>query len=616
MNDDRIQSADGDISLKTSSDVFRTGVWDKDDIVSPDGIEWHRERFLEAANEIYELTQNFSPETSDDVFRTLLRRINEFYDSGNRYKAWHEVAMFEDGTEETINDNEEASNLFDDAEKKLLTFKDAFSSLTEIEAQHFIEIAGLDAAWLEKIREKKTYQLSHERENHYVQVKQNVITRAISEYQKIISALKVTFRGAEYTYGEMVQFIISDDRETRREAALSMEEAIAGASKDLFEQYKIIVKALYEESVERGLGSPLGLALIEDRVPESAATALLAAIQGNFDIYHGYLARKAQLLGIENIATFDLSAPIKSKDTDNVKGLDYHELITATIAAMQAFHPRFAAHMEECLKSNHILSKREEGTSPQPGEWAFPISPNVVPYALFIVSDETKIGAGHIRAISHELGHVGHFGAKKELTPLSYHDSRWTVEVASLLSEILTAEYLQQTNPSLAREVLAAQIDSLLVNVFKAGSLAMQEVELHRLIAEEGGEYEDFYTKLKSLTVTMYGEDVEVTPESHLRYLMTQQLIATPMQVISYPAGALTALAIYNEYKVAQEKGEGNIFAERVMSALSAGGSITPSEFLKIIQGDEEEDSLKLTSEEFWMKGLNALRDIIERMDS
>ncbi|MDD3866519.1 MAG: M3 family metallopeptidase, partial [Eubacteriales bacterium] len=239
-----------------------------------------------------------------------------------------------------------------------------------------------------------------------------------------------------------------------------------------------------------------------------------------------------------------------------VLGQDYHDLV------MQAYDQRWV----------DFASNKGKSTG------GFCSSPYQL-HGYILLSWTGRLS--EVFTLAHELGHAAHFALNQQHQPyLATEPSLYLVEAPSTCNEMLLSQDLlsQNDDPRFQRWVLASMIQNTYFHNFVTHLLeAAYQREVYQL-ADQG----EFLTatvlnKIKrDVLEKFWGDSVEITEGAELTW-MRQPHYYMGLYSYTYSAGLTIATAASQRIRR-----EGEPAVEDWLTALRAGGSVSPVEFARL----------------------------------
>ncbi|MCD1259853.1 M3 family oligoendopeptidase [Paenibacillus athensensis] len=143
-----------------------------------------------------------------------------------------------------------------------------------------------------------------------------------------------------------------------------------------------------------------------------------------------YLQRKAQLLGVERLAWFDVDAPLG----DASRKIDYDEGAALIIEQFRRFSPRMADFAVRAFDNRWIEAEDRPGKRPGGFCTSFPVAGET---RIFMTYGGT---ADNVATLAHELGHGYHQDVMNDMPALAQEYAMNVAETASTFAEMILAD--------------------------------------------------------------------------------------------------------------------------------------------------------------------------------
>ncbi|MFI5276629.1 MAG: M3 family oligoendopeptidase [Ktedonobacterales bacterium] len=201
-------------------------------------------------------------------------------------------------------------------------------------------------------------------------------------------------------------------------------------------------------SRKRGWPSALDAALLDARIDRATLDAMLTAARESFPDWRRYLRAKAQALGVERLAWYDLFAPVggSGRPWTFAEGADF---VTQRFGA---YSPRLSAFAARAFEQRWIDAEPRPGK--EDGAFCMPIW-----------RDESRVLANFkpsfdgVSTIAHELGHGYHNMLISSRAMLQRETPMTLAETASIFCEtIIQHAALADAQPSEQIELLEAAL--------------------------------------------------------------------------------------------------------------------------------------------------------------
>ena len=379
-------------------------------------------------------------------------------------------------------------------------------------------------------------------------------------------------------------------RERRQEAAAAVTRALEpGLRTRAFVFNTLLVDKSTDDRL-RSYRHWLAARNLDNEASDESVAALVAAVQGRYELARRWYRLKAKLLGIERLADYDRMAPL-APDEEHVEWPTARALV---LDAYGAFSPVLADLVTRFFEEHWIDAP--PGRGKRGGAFCAYTVPSVHPYVLLNFTGRRR----DVLVLAHELGHGVHAalaarqGIFQQGTPLTL------AETASVFGEALTFSRLLESSPTPAARLalLAENIEGAIATVFRQVAMNRFEDRVHTARREEGELSVERFGELWAQTQSdLLGDAVEVTDDYRCWWSYIPHFINTPGYVYAYAYGQLLALSVYERYEQS-----GAELVPRYLELLAAGGSLEPQELGRIVGVD-------LADPGFWEAGL----DLVER---
>ena len=277
-------------------------------------------------------------------------------------------------------------------------------------------------------------------------------------FGELMAALRVDLDGEPAVLDVALSRLLDPERDARRRVAEAISQALEPGLRTRGFIYNTLI---YDKSVDDRLrGYPHWLAArnLANEASDESVMALIEAVRGRFDIPQRWYRLKAELLGVDQLADFDRSAPLMAHDTS----FSYAEARELVLDTYGSFSPQAGEITRRFFDERWI----DAPTRPNKRGGAFCAYtvPSVHPYVMLNYTARR----GDVLVMAHELGHGLHAalaqpqGVFHQSTPLTL------AETASVFGEALTlGRMLEVTSDDGARlGLLAEQIDRSIATVF------------------------------------------------------------------------------------------------------------------------------------------------------
>ena len=151
-------------------------------------------------------------------------------------------------------------------------------------------------------------------------------------------------------------------------------------------------------NARRGWGSPLERSIFQSRIDSEILSALIATLEEAVPLFRSYLKKKAELLGLENLAFYDLFAPVGK----SAKRYSYEDAQAFIVEHFSRFSEAMGKFAQNAFEKNWIDPEPRKGKVGGAYDTSFPVAKESRILSNF---DYTYSG---VSTIAHELGHAYH----------------------------------------------------------------------------------------------------------------------------------------------------------------------------------------------------------------
>ena len=414
-----------------------------------------------------------------------------------------------------------------------------------------------------------------ENEEKLMSMAQSPLSQFQSAFSKIdnvdvqLGSVKVDGRKVKLTHGTYAQLLQNPDQNVRKAAFTTYYKGYENLLNTLTAVYAGSVKSDVFSATARGYKSCLEAAMFNENVPECVYTNLIESVDKNCKYVHDYVAYRKTALGVERLNMYDMYVPIVEGADMSLPFEEAFNLVKKGLAVMGDEYAGLLqkAHDERWMDVYETENKRSGAYS-----WG---SYSTKPFVLLNYSATIH----DIFTIAHELGHSMHSYYSNHTQPYSKAGyAIFVAEVASTVNEVLLLKYLlgTTTDKKMKKYLLSYYLDMFRTTLFRQTMFAEFEKISHDM--EQKGKpltpksLSDAYMKLNK---KYYGPAV-----THNKQIATEWAriphFYNAFYVYKYATGITSAVNIANSIL------KDNSFVAQYKKFLSAGGSDSPYEILKI----------------------------------
>lgn len=319
----------------------------------------------------------------------------------------------------------------------------------------------------------------------------------------------------DLTYGSIIDQGGNEVQLSKGRLQLLLENKDRRVRKDAYETFSAAYKShvntlasLYSGSVRgdvfyaraHGFESARQAALFDDMVPESVYDSLIEAVREARPAIERYLAMRARLLGVDQLAIYDLYVPLAPQPE---RTFEIPEAVDTVLRGVEPLGPDYVNDLRSLINQRVIDWHETEGKRSgaySSGAYGAP------PVMLMNWNGSTD----HVFTLAHEAGHAMHSFYADRAQPFHYAGYPiFTAEIASTVNEVfLTWQLLSETPESEPAErfaILNRFIDAIWGTLVRQTMFAEFEHRIHAIV-ESGqpltsaaisqlyGELNDVYT--------------------------------------------------------------------------------------------------------------------------
>lgn len=343
----------------------------------------------------------------------------------------------------------------------------------------------------------------------------------------------------------------------------------------------------------RGWESILKEPLSYNRMSEATLNAMWEAAKGARPTLTKFMQRKAQMLGLEQMAWYDRSAPL----FQTTRKVSYDEAAKFIVEQFEKFSPRMSQFAAKAFNSRWI--EVEDRPNKMPGGFmtAFPLHEESRIFMTF------SGDAGGIGTLAHELGHAYHSEVMWDLPPMTQDYAMNVAETASTFAELIVSsaaiEHAQSREEKL--ELLNNRIDDACAYLMNIPARFYFEKAFYAERAKGPVSVE----RISELMATTLGEwyNGALSEYEPLFWASKGHFYGTyvPFYNFPYAFGYLFSAGIYQ-----QARKEGPAFEQRYVDLLRDTGRMTVEELAK------RHLDVDLTKPDFWVEATKLALDDTE----
>ncbi len=519
-----------------------------------------------------------------DTYSTLLYRINSLNDDVKSFFA--KINEFKVKIQE-----------------KLLFFDLELNKISDTKFEQLInspDLKNYNHA-LKFNRLKKPHQLS-EKEEQIILMKD--IT-GVTGFQNLYSEFKSSFlfdfeidgEIKKLTEAEVFSFMYQEDKDLRYKALQTIVSKYKKNEMIFTHIYNNILKNWDLESKRKNFEKPISRRNLENEVSDESVEVLGKVTTESYPIVEKYYNIKKNLLNLPELHISDIYCPVGQV----TRKFSYQEALLLIKDSVSKFYPKFRGIVEKMVELNHIDATPRKGKN----RGAFCAHGKQKQYGFVFVNFENTVSS--VSALAHELGHAFHaYYIQQNQNFMNIDISLVVAEIASVFNEILTFDYLMETDITKEEKILLLCnfIERNFSTSHRQNAFYRYEKVIHDLLEQKlptTQEYKNAFVKEIEL---MFGNSIVNINEEYANYcFVIPHFLSVPFYVYAYNMANLLVISIYQLYLEQKEE-----FVPKYLKLLSIGSSLSPEEMLAEI-------GINLNDPTFWEKGIKFLSDKIDELE-
>ncbi|MGO8672546.1 MAG: M3 family oligoendopeptidase [Capsulimonadaceae bacterium] len=450
--------------------------------------------------------------------------------------------------------------------------------------------------YIDTVRLYKDHMLS-EPEERLLEETANTGTRAWDRLFDEITANTVFRIGdTQLTQSEVLSRLYEPDREVRRTAAASFSEGLRSNSRTVSFIFNTLLQDKNMRDRVRRYTYPEQSRHLANELSRQTVDLVVDTVHRNYAVVSRYYKVKAQILGVDTLTHYDRYAPLFSAESE----IGFSAARAIVLDAFGKFSPVMREHAAAFFANGWIDAAPVKGK--QGGAFCSYTTPDLHPYVLLNYLGRMK----DVMTLAHELGHGVHASLSREQSLLNFHGTLPLAELASTFGETLVFEKVQAQASLKDRLALYAEkIEGTFATISRQAAMFRFEQAIHNHRRTRGElTIEDFGDYWQREIQLMFGDSLTLGEEHRLWWSYIGHFTGTPFYVYAYSFGELLVLSLYR-----RSQSEGAEFVGKYLRMLRAGGSLTPSELVAIVDVDLDDPA-------FWQGGLDVLAEMVDRFDS
>ena len=416
-------------------------------------------------------------------------------------------------------------------------------------------------------------------------------------FDETSASLRFPFKKEMVSEAEILNYLSDPDPKHRKMAGQSLSKILEKNKRIFGMILNVISRDRYIEDNKRGFKRIVSSRNLDNDVEDEVVDALVKTVDEAMPkLTHRYYKWKAKQFGKTKLDWWDRNAPLPSSSD---RSIEWSEAKSIVLESFASFHPEISKLANLFFQNNWIDAEVRKGKAS--GAFAHPSIPSLHPYVLLNYQGKIR----DVMTLAHELGHGVHqiLAAKNGLlmaeTPLTL------AETASVFGEMLVfRKLLEDSNDKEKKQLLAGKVEDMLNTVVRQIGFHQFEVKFHEarikseLTPDEIGE---IWMQTQSHAVGPY---INLTDEYKVLWGYIPHFVHTPFYVYAYAFGDSLVNALWYSY----QNSDKNVFAEKYLDMLSAGGTKGHNDLLKPF-------NLSAYDKSFWNKGVSMISGLMDELE-
>ncbi|MFQ3546964.1 MAG: M3 family oligoendopeptidase [Termitinemataceae bacterium] len=347
----------------------------------------------------------------------------------------------------------------------------------------------------------------------------------------------------------------------------------------------------------RGWQSALDKAAFQSRISRKTLDALIEVMEGSLPLFRRYLAVKAQLLGIEKCAFYDLFAPVGSGN----RRWTWEESRDFIIDKFTAFDPGMGNFARHAFTFNWIDAEGREGKIGGAYCTSLPLSGE----SRILCNFEGSFDS--VTTVAHELGHAWHHEVIKDLPSTLTAYPMTLAETASTFAETIVFEEAIKTAET---DEQISLIEGSLKDACQIIVDILSRFYFERTVFERRGQGElspqDFCDIMREAQLATYGAGLDAELLHPYMWAVKSHYYSPSLGFYNFPYafGQLFALGLYSTAREA-----GNTFAQQYRELLRLTGRAKAEDVGRAA-------GFNLEGPEFWQSGIDIIAERLVNLEA
>jgi pepF/M3 family oligoendopeptidase len=417
-------------------------------------------------------------------------------------------------------------------------------------------------------------------------------------HERVTSQLKMPFerdgKVEELPMTVIRNFANNPDEDVRRRAYETELEGWAKIREPVAFALNCVKGTAITLAKRRGYEDVLHWTLESDRIDRPTLDALMGAMRDAFPAFRRYFLSKAEKLGKERLAWWDLMAPVGSVDLKYT----WSETVCFVLEQFATFSPELADFAKRAFNGRWIDAEPRDGKI----GGGFHMSVPKVEESRILCNFDGSFD--QLSTIAHELGHGFHSYSQNGLPMLRRGSSGGLAETASIFCEtIVTNAAIEAADPPTQLGILENQLINASQVIVDISSRFIFEGEVVKRRAESELSADDFCEVMLDAQRQTYGDGLDADHLHPYMWLLKPHYYEHSYNFYNFPYafGLLFGLGVYAIYRK-----EGTAFIPRYKELLRSTGEGKAADLAARY-------GIDLRSKRFWAESIKVLEAQIDR---
>lgn len=446
--------------------------------------------------------------------------------------------------------------------------------------------------FIEQLKENSNHRMEKQEEELYSKLFITSSSEWKSLYHELISNIKVDFQGEIISISKLRNYYNNPDR-TLREKAYKKEI-------EIFKEYEYIFSRILNSikwdsivtSQKRKFNTVLEESLFHNKIDKEILDVVFSVTFENINTIKRYFYKKAQLLNLDKLEWYDLSAPIIKEN------MNYFSIDQAQKIILDNF-----ANFSEDMYNMASLAFKNNWIDYEPR-----IGKTDGGFCIYVHKNESRILVNYdnsvksLLTLAHELGHSYHNWVMSENSPVYRTSPLILAETASILAEtIIRKNTLEKADKYLKINILDGYLYTISIVVIDILSRFLFEDKIINIRKERLITPSEFCQIMLDSQREVYQDSIN----SFHPYMWANKPHYYSSNYYNYPylLGLLIGLSLYNLYT------KGNLDKKSYRELLKNTAKNKPEKIMNSI-------GINIREPDFWQEAFESIKQDIEEFEN